>query len=185
MAKSNSKRTAAPVNKQTTEPSTPAPVADPAAATTPAAPTTNPENNPTVVPPVTDKNVADPNVDDSDITETENDDTTNQPEQVEVNTSMKRDALNAVAVEAGLTNVSKYKTKDDVVSAVERVRAGEDASAVDEELTPVVAQAGATTEVEAVNPFYDLEGKTTRKAGDKFKVTETRAAELRGHKLIK
>lgn len=176
---------AAPVNKQTTEPKTPAPVADPAAATTPAAPTTNPANEPTVVPPVTDKNVADPNVDDSDITETPADQLDQQPEQVEVKESMKRAELDAVAAEAGLTNASKYKDKAAVVAAVERVRGGEVATDVDTELTPVVPPAGADNEVEAISPFFDLTAKTARVAGDKFKVTETRAAELRGHKLIK
>ena len=178
---------AAPVKKQTTEPKTPAPVADPAAVTTPAAPTTNPANDPTVVPPVTDKNVADPNVDDSEITKTDDhvDDEPEQPEQVEVKESMKRAELDAIATEAGLTNASKYKDKAAVVAAVERVRAGEAASDVDTDVTPVVSPAGADNEVEAISPFFDLTAKTARVAGDKFKVTETRAAELRGHKLIK
>lgn len=191
MAKSQ-KSGAAPANKQTTEPS---------------APTTNPENNPTVVPPVTDKNVADPNVNDSDITETDDNvtppaqgaaaqapvndepeapaDDNNEPEKVEVKESMKRVELDAIATEEGLTNASKYKDKSVVVAAVERVRAGEDASVVDEELTPVVNNGGGDVEVEVVNPFFDLEVKTQRKPGDKYKTTETRASELRGHKLIK
>lgn len=180
MAKSQKSGTP-PVKKQTTEPTTPAPVV-------PEAPTTNPPNDPTVVPPTTDPNVSDPNVDDSDLVDDGADKPATepeQPEQVAVSEGMKRKELDAVAAEAGLTNVSKYKDKSVVVSAIERVRAGEDAAAVDGELTPEVPEAGAGTEVEAVNPFYDLEGKKTRKAGDKFKVTETRAAELRGHKLIK
>lgn len=45
--------------------------------------------------------------------------------------------------------------------------------------------AGADNSVEVINPFYDLQGKVTRGVGDVFKTTETRAAELRGHKLIK
>lgn len=192
MAKSR-KSGAAPVKKQTTEPSAP----------TPAAPTTNPANDPTVVPPVSDKNVADPNVDDSDITETEdnvtppangaaaqapvNDDApaNDEPEKVEVKESMKRDELNAIATEEGLANASKYKDKAAVVAAVERVRAGEDAGIVDGDVTPVVEDSGATVEVEVINPFYDLEEKKNRTAGTKYTTTETRASELRGHKLIK
>lgn len=158
---------AAPVNKQTTEPSTPAPVA----------PTTNPENNPTVVPPVADPATSDP-------AQVQND-TSTEPEQVEVKEGMKRAELDAVAVEAGLTNVSTYKDKAVVVAAVERVRAGEDASVVDKELTPVVDNGSSDVEVEVVSPFYDVEVKTYRKAGDKYKTSETRAGSLRSGKLVK
>lgn len=185
---------AAPVKKQTTEPTTPAP----------EAPTTNPPNDPTVVAQPTDKNVADPNVNDSDITETTDDTVTppaqgaaaqapvndeqagdDEPEKVAVKESMKRAELDAVATEEGLANASKYKDKAAVVAAVERVRAGEVATDVDTELTPVVDNGGDTVEVEVINPFYDLQANKNRNAGVKYKTTETRASELRGHKLVK
>jgi hypothetical protein len=190
MAKANNSG-AAPANKEGATPTNP-----------PAAPTpTEP-----VTPPVTDKNVADPNVNDSDITDTtqqpasevntqstepttppatDPETPTEEPEKVEVKESMKRKELDAVAVEEGLANASKYKDKSVVVAAVERVRAGEDASVVDEELTPVVDNGGGDVEVEVVNPYYDLEVKTHRKPGDKYKTTDSRAAMLRGKKLIK
>lgn len=194
MAKSKNQRTAAPVNKQTTEPSAPAPAADPTAATTPTAPNTNPANEPTVVPPADDSQApvapeggaaAQAPVNDDPTPPADDQSGSQEPEKIEVKESMKRPELDAVAVEEGLTNASKYKDKAAVVAAVERVRAGEVASDVDTELTPVAPVTGADVEVEAAGPFFDLIAKATRKTGDKFKVTETRAAELRGHKLIK
>lgn len=110
---------------------------------------------------------------------------TEEVEKPEVKESMKRDELNAIATEEGLTNVSTYKDKAAVVAAVERVRAGEDASVVDEELTPVVDNGTGDVEVEVANPFYDLEAKKHRKAGDSYKTTESRAAKLRGLNLLK
>lgn len=190
MAKSNNQRTAAPVNKQTTEPS--APVADPAAATTPAAPTTNPANDPTVVPPTDDTQTTvapqgaaaqAPVNDEPEAPAT--DDKAAAVEPTEVKESMKREELNTIAAQEGLASASKYKDKAAVVEAVERVRAGADAAEVDAELAPVVEDTGSRTEVEASAPFYDLQGKKYRKAGDKFSTSATRAGELRGLKLIK
>lgn len=193
MAKAKNTRTAA--TKQSTEPTTPAP----------AAPTTNPANDPTIVPPTTDKNVADPSVNDSDITKTTDDSVAPQAqgaaaqapvnddptpaddavEPTEVKESMKREELNTIAAQEGLASASKYKDKAAVVEAVERVRAGADAAEVDAELAPEVEDTGDRTQVEASAPFYDLQGKKYRKAGEKFSTSATRAGELRGLKLIK
>ena len=183
MAKSQNTGAAA-ADKQTTDPATP----------TPVAPTTNPENDPTVVPPQTEDTTTTPPVEgaaaqtpvnDDPAPADENNDEPEQSELPEVKESMKRADLDAIAADEGLTNVSKYKDKAAVVAALERVRAGEDASTVDEELTPVVNNGGGDVEVEVVSPFYDLQVKTQRQPGDKYKTTETRASELRGHKLIK
>lgn len=183
---------AAKAAKQTTEPTTPAPVADPAAATTPAAPTTNPANDTTVVAQTDDTQATvapqsaaaqAPVNDDAETPATEDEAPAVEP--TEVKESMKREELNTIAAQEGLASASKYKDKAAVVEAVERVRAGADAAEVDAELAPVVEDTGDRTQVEASAPFYDLQGKKYRKAGEKFSTSATRAGELRGLKLIK
>lgn len=177
-----SNRTAAPVNKASdTDAATPAPVADPATDTNVAVqggaaaqvPTNDtPENT-------------EPTTDVAQSAATNEASTNDTPEVQPVDGNLKRPELNALATEAGLMNVGKYKTKDDVISAIERVRAGEDASTVDSELAPVADDKGGDVEVTVSNPFYDLQGKAHRAVGQSYKTTETRAAELRGRGLIK
>lgn len=180
MAKSQ-KSGAAPVKKQTTEPSTPAP----------AAPTTNPANDPTVVPPVADPATpAAPSTEENATPPVENGaaaqaPVNDEPAPVEVKESMKRAELDAVALEAGLTNVTTYKDKAAVVAAIERVRGGEDANVVDEELKPVVNSGEANVEIEVTTPFFDADQNVPRRAGAKYMVTEERAAKLRGLNLAK
>lgn len=108
-------------------------------------------------------------------------------EVVEVKASMKRAELNDIAAEAGLTNVSSYKDRATVVTAIERVLAGEGAEAVDAELAPVEDddEAAASVEVEVTASFYDMKTNASRSVGDKYKTTEERASELRGRKLVK
>jgi hypothetical protein len=47
-----------------------------------------------------------------------------------------REALNQMAVDAGLANAAKYSNKPAVADAINRVNAGEDAATVNAELAP-------------------------------------------------
>lgn len=65
----------------------------------------------------------------------------NQNEQ-ELTKNNTRDALNEFAVSQGLTDASTYQNKPGVVGAILRVRNGEDAIAVNDELKNVADPAG-------------------------------------------
>lgn len=53
------------------------------------------------------------------------------------------------------------------------------------EAPEVAEQAGDLVEVVALKPFFDLQAEADRKNGDKFLVTEARAAELRQVGVVK
>lgn len=171
MANSNAKPTAAPIEKANEDTSVPAPA-------TPDTEDTTAVDTETTTP-TTD--VA------QSAATTEENQTAAETDAPEVKESMKRNELNAIATEAGLANVSKYKDKAAVVSAIERVRAGEDVAAIDAELAPVEddKEADANVEVEVAAPFYDLQTDRNRSAGETYKTTEARANELRGRSLVK
>lgn len=191
MAK-NRNRSTAPVNKtESTEPK--APVTDPAVTTASdtatntdrAAETALPGNNAAASEEANTAAANNTSLDGSPVGVAQGNE--DDAEVVEVSESMKRAELNAVATDAGLTNVSKYNDKATVVTAIERVRAGEDATAVDAELAPAPADdsEAASVEVEVTAAFYDMKTLSNRSVGDKYQTTEERATELRGRKLVK
>lgn len=195
MAKnSNRNRTAATVNKSSdTNTSAPAPATDPAVTTatdetTAADQTANtsvPGNNAAASDEANEAAVNNTSLDGTPVGVAQGNE--DDAEVVEVSASMKRAELDGIATEAGLTNVSSYKDKATVVTAIERVRAGGNAEAIDAELAPVADsdEAAETVEVEVTGAFYDMKTQTNRGVGDKYKTTEERATELRGRKLVK
>ena len=151
--------------------------------TTPVVEKDTVDTTPPVIDPATDSNVAAPSSTENETPPVEDD--APEVEQVEVSESMKRAELDDVAAEAGLASVKSYKDKATVVDAINRVRAGADVNAVNEELAPSVDDSGDKVEVTILAPFYDLEGKATRYAGTTYQTTQARASELRGRKLVK